>query len=151
MRSKDIGTRAETAVVKLAHRLGFPDAERMALAGKDDKGDVRLCTDPLVILEVKAGKSSQNASWSQIQAWMQETKVERNNAFRSGRKDLSDWIGFLVTQRKGYGLGRVDQWCLWTLDDDPLLESLDGTGQLPAGMYPLQDFLKWFKEDRCLD
>lgn len=148
VRSKDIGTRAETAVVKLAQSIGFHDAERLPLAGAADRGDIRLIRDPLVILEVKAGKAAQNASWSQIRAWLEETQIERNNAWRAlpdNRKESSDWHGFLVTQRKGYGIGRVEDWCIWTIDDDRLC-SCEDAWPLPSGMFPLGAFLQTMKE-----
>ena len=145
MRSKDIGTRAETAVVKLCHEIGYRHAERLALAGADDRGDIRLLRDPLVILEVKAGKAAQNASWPQIQAWLRETQIERNNAWRADPEKLDkDFHGFLITQRKGYGTGRVADWCIWTIDDDSLFS--DDDPQLPPGMYPLGGFLEAMKE-----
>jgi hypothetical protein len=55
-RSKNIGTAAETAVVKAARAYGFPGAERRALHGSTDLGDILLC--PGVIVEVKAGKQT---------------------------------------------------------------------------------------------
>ena len=138
-RPKVIGTRGETAVVNLAHKMGFPDAERLALRGSDDWGDIRLLSDPLVILEVKSGKTAQNASWSLIRAWMHETKLERDRA----RRQATEVHGFLITQRRGYGIGRVEDWCLWTLPDDPI-------GELEVGvpvMLPLGGFL-WMMRER---
>ena len=148
MRSKDIGTRAETAVVRLARDLGFREAERLPLAGAADKGDIRLIRDPLVILEVKAGKAAQNASWSQIQAWLRETQIERNNAWKDltlRQKIGREFHGFLVSQRKGYGIGRVADWCIWSIDDDRLC-SCEDAWQLPPGMFPLGGFLEAMKE-----
>jgi hypothetical protein len=145
MRSKDIGTRAETAVVKLAHELGYRDAERLALAGADDRGDIRLLRDPLVILEVKAGKAAQEASWPQIQAWLRETQIERNNAFRAD-KSASEWHGFLVTQRRGYGIGRVADWCIWSLQDDRLCWC-ENAPELPPAMFPLGAFLELMRKE----
>ena len=148
MRSKDIGTRAETAVVRLARDLGFREAERLPLAGAADKGDIRLIRDPLVILEVKAGKAAQNASWPQIQAWLRETQIERNNAWKDlthPQKINREFHGFLVSQRKGYGIGRVADWCIWSIDDDRLC-SCEDAWQLPPGMFPLGGFLEAMKE-----
>lgn len=56
--SKQKGTAFETAVVRYLQANGFPQAERRALAGKDDRGDVSLgsgYTD--WVLEAKATKS----------------------------------------------------------------------------------------------
>ena len=148
MRSKDIGTRAETAVVRLARDIGFLYAERLPLAGALDQGDIRLCRDPLVILEVKAGKTAQNASWSQIQAWLKEAQIERNNAFKAMPDSLRwswEWHGVLVSQRKGYGIGRVEDWCIWSIDDDRLC-SCEDAWELPPAMFPLGKFLEAMKE-----
>lgn len=146
MRSKDIGTRAETAVVRLAREIGFHHAERLPLAGAADQGDIRLCRDPLVILEVKAGKAAQNASWTQIQAWLREAQIERNNAWKAlpEKSKIWEWHGYLVTQRKGYGIGRVEDWCIWSIDDDRLC-SCENAWELPPGMFPLGGFLETMK------
>lgn len=148
VRSKDIGTRAETAVVRLALELGYNEAERLALAGADDRGDIRLLRDPLVILEVKAGKAAQHASWSQIQAWLADTQRERDNAWRalSESERHRDFYGFLVTQRKGYGIGRVEDWCIWTLGDDPLGRAKD-LHNFPPSMMPLGAFLTFMRSE----
>jgi hypothetical protein len=148
-RSKDIGTRAETAVVNLARELAYGQAERLALRGSEDCGDVRLMLNPLIILEVKAGKAAQHASWEQIKDWLKETARERNNAWKSSSDKTVEFHGFLVTQRRGYGIGRVADWCLWTLPDDRIGE-IDF--ELPPGMFPLGEFLitmrdHWRKSD----
>jgi len=108
--SKNKGTAAETAVVRYAWSQGFTDAERIALAGANDQGDVVLMRDPKIILEVKAGKAAQTASLGQISKWLDETRTERDNA-----KAVH---GFLVVQRQGFGNGRVESWECWTLSDD---------------------------------
>ena len=54
--SKNKGTAAETAVVRHAWAQGFTDAERIALSGANDQGDVVLMREPKIIIEVKAGK-----------------------------------------------------------------------------------------------
>ncbi len=142
-RPKVIGTRAETAVVNFARGLGFHEAERLALKGSDDHGDIRLCRRPLVILEVKAGKTAQDASWNQIQAWMKETMRERDAAWRAHNDKESPFHGFLVTQRRGYGIGRVEDWCVWSLPDDQ-----EGSLELGVpGMFPLGGFL-WVMKER---
>lgn len=40
--SKNKGTAAETALVKWLSSMGVGEAKRIALAGKDDEGDVSL-------------------------------------------------------------------------------------------------------------
>lgn len=108
--SKNKGTAAETAVVKYAWSVGFHEAERIALAGANDQGDVVLMRDPKIILEIKAGKAAQTASLGQIGKWLDETRAERINA--------SAKHGLLIVQRQGFGNARVGQWECWTLSDD---------------------------------
>ena len=99
-RPKNIGTSAETAVVRAARPLGFPLAERLALAGSADVGDVRLA--PWVHLEVKGGKAAETASDAQIEAWMLETERELAHA--------GALAGALVTKRKGVGATNAHRW-----------------------------------------
>ena len=108
--SKNKGTAAETAVVRYAWSVGFTDAERIALAGANDQGDVVLMRDPKIIIEVKAGKAAQTASLGQISKWLDETRTERDNA--KARH------GLLIVQRQGFGNARVGDWECWTLSDD---------------------------------
>lgn len=89
MRPRDIGTRAETDVVRWLARHGFPHAERMALRGSGDVGDIRLC--PGVIAEVKAGEQAKRASWGDLERWAAETETERWNAHAA--------VGLLVVKR----------------------------------------------------
>lgn len=99
-RSKQIGTRGETAVATYARGNGFPGAERRALSGSSDRGDILLC--PGVILEVKAGAMAQGASDKQVEAWWQETVREIENADAE--------LGMLVMARKGVGVSNVHRW-----------------------------------------
>ena len=99
-RSKNIGTAAESAVTRYAQDNGFPDAERVALAGMLDRGDVRLCRG--VIVEVKSGEAAVTASDRLIGEWLDETEAERVNAGAS--------VGILVTKRRAVGHARAGQW-----------------------------------------
>lgn len=99
-RPKNIGTSAETAVVRAARPRGFGLAERLALAGQNDLGDVRLA--PYVHVEVKGGKAAENASDAQIEVWMLETERELANA--------GALAGALVTKRKGVGAANAHRW-----------------------------------------
>lgn len=101
---KAIGTAAETAVVRASRRLGFPHAERVVLHGNLDQGDVRLTPGLTagVIVEVKGGNAARDASDLQILSWLDETETERTNAHAD--------TAFLVTQRRGVGPARADQW-----------------------------------------
>lgn len=77
-RSKNIGTKAETATVRFAQEFGYPFADRQPLRGNKDQGDVLFC--PGFIGEVKGGDAARYASDAQIQSWLVETTVERDNA-----------------------------------------------------------------------
>lgn len=99
-RPKNIGTAAETAVVRAARTRGFPQADRLTLTGRHDRGDIGLC--PGVILEVKAGQAAKTASDGLIASWLLETDRERRNAGAS--------IGILVTARAGIGAGNAHRW-----------------------------------------
>jgi hypothetical protein len=55
------GTNGENAVVAALQRLGWPHAERRALAGNRDKGDIAGL--PGVCLEVKAAKRMELGAW----------------------------------------------------------------------------------------
>lgn len=102
-RPKAIGTAAETAVVRAARRLGFPNADRLTLTGALDRGDVGLC--PGVIVEVKGGEAARNSGDALANAWLDETERERTNA--------GAIHAFLVVQRRGVGPANADRWWAW--------------------------------------
>ena len=89
-RSKDIGTRAETQVVRFLAANGWPSAERRALHGSLDQGDVT--GTPGLVWEVKGGEAAKCASDKLISAWFDEAQVEARNAGAD--------YGFLVVQRR---------------------------------------------------
>ena len=99
-KSKAIGTAAESAVVKVLQAGGFGGAERRALHGNTDLGDVLVC--PGLILEVKGGKAAEGCTQSLLDGWLAETEAEKKNAGAE--------LAFLVTKRKGYGVGRAQHW-----------------------------------------
>ena len=96
-RPRDIGTAAETAVVRHLQASGFPLAERRALHGAADLGDVT--GTPGLVWEVKGGEAAKTASDGQIAAWLDETACERANAgaehgfliVQRARKNVRDW------------------------------------------------------------
>lgn len=106
-RPKDIGTAAETAVVKALRQLGFPHAERRALAGAHDLGDIT--GTPGVVWEIKGGNAAKTASDGQVEKWLDETECERRNA-GAGR-------GVLVIQRAGIGAANAHRW--WAVTRGP--------------------------------
>ena len=97
-RSKDIGTRAETAVVRYLQAYGWPNAERRALRGREDAGDIT--GTPGVAWEVKVRKRP--ISDADITAWLVETEAER---IAAGAE-----VGVLVVGRPGVGEGHADRW-----------------------------------------
>lgn len=101
-RSKNIGTRAESIVVAVAKRNGFPFARRSVLAGSADNGDIHLGDGTDTIIEVKGGKQCSSLTPAKMQKWMAETRAEIRN---SGSQ-----YGFLVTQRAGYGEKSAEAW-----------------------------------------
>lgn len=99
-RSKDIGTAAESAVVKYLRTHGWPYAERRALAGATDLGDIT--GTPGLCWEIKSGKTAEKAGDGLIADWLDETETERRH---SGAD-----IGILVTKRSGFGPERAASW-----------------------------------------
>ena len=93
-RPKSIGTAVETAVVREVLARGWP-AQRTALAGAGDLGDVHAAHGAMVI-ECKGGKAAESASWRQLADWWAETERE---ATRVVTCDLA----VLVVKRKGSG------------------------------------------------
>ena len=103
-RPKDVGTAAETAVVRYARANGFPGADRLALSGVRDRGDVRLTTGLTagVVVEVKGGKAAENASPARISEWLGEVARAKDNAGAQ--------VAFLVTKRRGVGPANAGGW-----------------------------------------
>lgn len=115
-RSKDIGTSGERAVVNYLREHGWPGAERRALHGNCDLGDI-TGTGPLV-WEVKSGEAAKNFTDGLLQTWIAQTEAERANA----KAD----IGILVMARRGFGATRTGQWWavmdMGTMHDAPALD-----------------------------
>ena len=115
-RPKAIGTAAETAVVRALRRLGFPHAERRALTGTLDQGDITGC--PGIVWEVKGGTAAKTASDGQVAEWLAETERERVNAQAE--------VGVLVLQRAGVGAANANRW--WVVMQMPVAEWPEGGG-----------------------
>lgn len=77
-RPKAIGTAAETLVTRWLRANGYPDAERRALAGNADQGDI-LATRGLV-LEVKAGQQTRKPGDAALDDWCDQADAEAVNA-----------------------------------------------------------------------
>ena len=118
---KAIGTAAETAVARYLQAHGFPHAERRALRGIQDAGDITGC--PGICVEVKGGDAAKNASDLLVTDWLEETEKERLNA----RAD----IGVLVLQRRGVGPANAGRW--WAVLTSHVVVRLTTSG---APLYP---------------
>lgn len=90
-RSRAVGTAAESAVVEFMRLHGFPLAERRALHGAHDLGDVAGV--PGVAVEVKAGVRAEYGMW------LSEARAEAWNAGAAG--------GVVVHKPRGVGLSRA--------------------------------------------
>lgn len=88
------GTMAESAVVSFLRTQGWPHAERLALQGKLDRGDVT--GTPGIVWEVK---SVALTNWGK---WLREAETERINA--------NAVFGIAVLKPKGIGFTRVGDW-----------------------------------------
>src|SRR5690606_26084911 len=91
-RAKDRGTRAETAVVHTLRAAGFVHAERRALNGNQDRGDIAGI--PGLVIEVKNHARLALAEW----AAEMETERDRDGARygvvrhkRRGHTNPHDW------------------------------------------------------------
>ena len=99
-RSKDIGTRAETAVVQYLRANGFEHAERRALRGAADAGDIT--GTPGICWSVKGGNAARTASDTTVDRWLTELAGQCVHAAAD--------VGVLVMQRAGYGPARAESW-----------------------------------------
>lgn len=102
-RPKAIGTAAETAVVRYMRQHGWPNAERRALAGSTDLGDITGC--PGLCVEVKGGKAAEVSADADLAAWFAQTDIETENSRAE--------IGLLVCKRKAVGPGNAGSWWAW--------------------------------------
>jgi len=99
-RSKDIGTRCETAVVRYLQASGWPSAERRALRGAADAGDIT--GTPGICWSVKGGTAARTASDTTVDRWLTELAGQCVHAAAD--------VGVLVMQRAGYGPARAESW-----------------------------------------
>ena len=116
-RPKAIGTAAETAVVRYLAAHGFPAAERRALHGATDLGDIT--GTPSLCWEVKGGEAAKDASDKQVAAWLDETREEAGNAGAT--------YGFLIVQRRQKGVR--DWWAVLDVCDLAKLVRCDSREQ----------------------
>lgn len=93
-KSKQKGTAAESALVKFLAANGFPNAERRALTGEFDQGDIT--GTPCLAWEVKNHKTYK------FPEWISEIEKEKVNA----KADF----GILVVKPNGIGLSNQGNW-----------------------------------------
>lgn len=111
-RSKAKGTSWETAVVDHLRAAGATQAERRALNGTDDRGDITGI--PGVVIEAK------NAARVELAAWLDEAEKEKTN-------DGAE-VGLVWIKRRGKtspGAGYV------LMTGDQLIQLLRAAGYLP--------------------
>jgi hypothetical protein len=99
-RSGVIGTKTETAVVKVLQANGFPHAERRRLRGRHDPGDIT--GTPGIAWSVKGGEAARKASDALIAEWLDRAEDMRRNT------DSDHAV--LVVARKGIGYDNASQW-----------------------------------------
>lgn len=115
--SKAKGTAAETRVVKYLRSFGI-QAERKALSGAEDQGDIKVMVrDAELTFEVKAGKQTVNPSRNQLSEWLRQTEIEGRNSgcdavlvvARHGKnpQDYDVWIPYESSRIHWY----LDDWC----------------------------------------
>ena len=101
-KSKQKGTVAESALADYLRFNGYPNAERRALTGANDQGDIAGTGN--LVWEVK------NQRTYKIPEWLEETIQETTNAGAD--------FGFLIIKPNGIGLKRVnDWWAVMNVDD----------------------------------
>ena len=91
-KSKIKGTKGETAVVKYLQECGWKTAERRALKGTLDCGDIAGVAD--VCLEVKNTKTKDLAGWTkELIAEIKNAKAKTGAIIhnRVGKTDVGEW------------------------------------------------------------
>lgn len=91
---KNKGTAGESAVVAYLRTAGFPYAERLALQGGKDRGDITGI--PGIVIEVKAVQEYA------FNSWLREARTERDNAGAD--------FGIVVAKPRMVGTTRTGQW-----------------------------------------
>ncbi len=94
--SKRKGTAAEVAVVGYLQQNGFPHAERRALAGVNDRGDVSGL--PGCVVEVKNCQKHEPAKWiDELETEMRNARAYQGVVVfkRRGTSDPAKWFALL--------------------------------------------------------
>lgn len=133
-RPRNIGTAAETAVVKVLRANGFGGADRSPLRGSADQGDITGC--PGLVFEVKGGEKARAAEAANVVIWVKQAEVERRHAGAD--------LGILVIARRGYGPLRADKW--WAVTTASAIVGLyAGTVLDLRAAFGLSDALIWLE------
>ena len=98
-KQKQKGTAFETLITRYLQEHGFPYAERKALTGQFDEGDIT--GTPGIVWECKNHKTLK------LSEWLRETAVETTNAHAD--------FGVLIAKRMGVG-DPAQQYCVMTLE-----------------------------------
>ena len=104
-------------VVRYLAAHGFPAAERRALHGATDLGDIT--GTPGIVWEVKGGEAAKDASDKRVAAWFDEAREETGNADAT--------YGFLIVQRRQKGVR--DWWAVLDVCDLAKLVRCDSREQ----------------------
>jgi hypothetical protein len=136
-RPKDIGTRGESQVVGFLREHGFPNSERRALRGTKDVGDIT--GTPGIVWEVKAGEAARTASDNQVDLWLAETDLERDN---DGAQ-----LGLLVMARRRHNVRTW--WAVMHADDlvGLLSDGAHGTSQRVPVRMTLQNAVRLLRDN----
>ncbi len=110
------GTAAETRVVNFLKEAGL-NAMRVVMKGSKDEGDVHIIGKhghPVCIIEVKAGRQTQNVSRKQREDWLTETQEEAEHT--------GSLRGYLVIAKHGSSVRDYLVWDqygreFWYLDE----------------------------------
>jgi hypothetical protein len=105
-KQKQKGTKAESDVVKWGHKHGFFQADRLALTGSKDRGDVRITE--AIMVQVKDGYTDRREPTDYlIGLWLDELgRQQRIGGYyiallvhkRYGKADPDDWRWYMEGQ-----------------------------------------------------
>lgn len=111
----------ETAVVRFLCANGWPGAERRAMRGQYDYGDV--IGTPGICWEVKAGKVAEVAADCDVRTWQDQTDIEKKNSGAA--------VGILVLKRKAVSGANAGKWWAYIRTED-LYRLMDFDDAWPA-------------------
>jgi hypothetical protein len=125
-RAKQVGTAAETAVLRYLTAHGMLNVARRTLTGSSDTGDIWV-DGGTVVLEVKS--RNRPHTWADVGDWLAELEREVKHADAAG---AGCSMSALVVKRVGSGPANVGDWFVY-LNADDAAYLLTGTGRLGSG------------------